>query len=384
MGTFLQSFLLLIIIYCRDTDSIFILFPNWIETIEDAFKWLKQICDAVTTHFAPSPIMLQAEKVMRRVILINKKRYISAKYESVNDKGKVLAKGVEIARRDNCGMVVKCMTGVVDAFLIEGDEKKGLEIIENTLRGLLGAETDLGDLVVSKAITKETYATKSLPAHLAVAQRMQKRDPSYEAAPAERIPFVIVCNGGKSVAERAEDPLWAINHQMPIDVSYYIEKQLAGPVARILMWKYGSAQDKHCIEKAEAYLRELQEKKDHAFGDDARLKKAHDTLVKAIKMMQEHVVQRFFGPAALGKYPRRVQSTAGKKGSIDSFFKRDSVPSATASADVEDFQLQAAAAKAKCDKCRGYSDEVEIKCCQRDCLNLYKRASIAIKLKQLC
>lgn len=328
--------------------------------------------------------MLQAEKVMRRVILINKKRYISAKYEGVKDKGKVLAKGVEIARRDNCGMVVKCMTGVVDAFLLEGDEKKALGMIESTLRDLLGGRTDLGDLVVSKAITKEEYATKGIPAHVAVAKRMQARDPSYEAGPAERIPYVIVANGGRTVAERAEDPLWAINHQMPLDVTYYVDKQLAGPVARILMWKYGSAQDKHCIETVEAQLRELQERGDpESYEARTRINACHKALVKSIKMMQDHVVERFFGPAALAKYPRKIQNTSSKKGAIDSFFKRDAAPKASAAADIEDLTKQAAEAKLKCDKCRGYSDEVEIRCVCKDCATLFKRASLNVRIKNL-
>ena len=327
--------------------------------------------------------MLQAEKVMRRVILINKKRYISAKYEGVDDKGKVLAKGVEIARRDNCGMVVKCMSGVVDAFLLQGDEPKALGTIDSTLRELLGGRTDLGDLVVSKAITKEEYV-KTIPAHVAVAKRMQLRDPSYEAGPAERIPYIIVANGGRTIADRAEDPLWAINHQMPLDVTYYVENQLAGPVARILMWKYGSEQDKHCIEAAEQQLRALQEKGEAQSGEErTRVINAHKALVKSMAIMQKHVVERFFGPAALARYPHKVQNTSGRKGAIDSFFKRDAARSATASADIEDLQKQAAEAKTKCDKCRGYADEVEIKCVCKECINLYKRASIAVRIKNL-
>jgi hypothetical protein len=333
----------------------------------------------------------------------------------------------------------------------------------------MAGKTDIGKLVISKSISKENY--KNEPAHLAVARRMKARDPSYESGPAERIPFVIVSNGGKNVTQRAEDPLWAIKEQIPIDIDYYIQNQLAGPCSRILMWFFASAQDKHTVTTCEDHLRLLQEK----IPDDfARLKSAKDELVKAIKMMQKHTVERFFGPGALIKFPRKIQSTAGKRGSIDSFFsksgakkrcshgnepskcaqcncnccakcgkvleedetictvcekvcpvckralllpdgvcvpcsqnkcrgcladlvggggfcnlcetrmhirKRLRISRVNSTADIEDLVTQAAVAKLKCDKCRGYADETEIRCVQKDCNNLYLRATLETRIK---
>ena len=467
-----------------DTDSIFILFPDWIVTKEDAFGWLKIICDAVTEHFVSlepgSPIMLQAEKAMRGGILINKKRYIFMKYEGVDDKGKILAKGVETARRDNCQMVVECMNNVMaKLFPSDGkvDKDGALQVIWDVLRDLMAGKTDIGKLVITKAISKSNY--KNDPPHLVVARKMQARDPSYEAGPAERIPFVIVSNGGKSVTERAEDPLWAIKQQIPIDLDYYIMNQLAGPVARILMWMHASPQDLHTMHACEQHFRDTQEK---LAGDFTRISTAHKELVKSIKTMQEHTIQQLFGPNSLSKFPRKIQSTAGKRGSIDSFFttkkkqnkrcihgndppacakclnhcekcgnelgeedgicpkcnpacircqrpvervvdgnicipcaehrcracsepldpdqkdgclckgcdarfqvrKRHRITLATTTTpDIEDLVKQAAEAKLKCDKCRGYADETEIRCVQKDCNNLYRRATLETRMKNL-
>ena len=467
----------------HNTDSIFIQFPKWVPTQEEAFKWLRVVCDAVNRHFASqnesgiSPIKLQAEKCMKNGILINKKRYIFMKYESPTDKGKMLAKGVETARRDNCQMVVDCMNQIVAKLFGEGDRNGALAVLSDTLRDLMAGRTDIGKLVISKAISKDNYRNE--PPHLAVARKMKLRDPSYESGPAERIPFVVVANGGKNVTEKAEDPLWAIKQQIPIDVDYYVHQQLAGPVSRILMWMYGSAQDKQSIATCENRLRELQTSKE--FG---RIKSAKDCLVKAIKLMQKGADTRFFGLAAMRGFPRRVQSTAGKRGAIDSYFaaaasskrcahgnpankcpecaavvivnelcpkcglsiiegtklcercnprcircntvvaavldgdlcapcaehrcrmcgeallpeavsgtvcktcaaadqirKRLKVSVSSASADIEDMLRSAAAAKLKCDKCRGYADETEIRCVQKDCVNLYRRATLDVMLK---
>ena len=48
-----------------------------------------------------------------------------------------------------------------------------------------------------------------------------------------RIPFVIIAGKGLFV-ERAEDPDYVREHNVPIDVDYYIKKQILPPVERIL------------------------------------------------------------------------------------------------------------------------------------------------------
>ena len=85
-----------------------------------------------------------------------------------------------------------------------------MDIINDTLRELLGGRVDISDLVITKAISKDEY--KGKPAHVAVAEKMKKRDPSYGCGSGERIPFVVTINGGKKLFEKADDPLWVINH----------------------------------------------------------------------------------------------------------------------------------------------------------------------------
>jgi DNA polymerase I len=49
----------------------------------------------------------------------------------------------------------------------------------------------------------------------------------------ERIPFVIIAGKGLFV-DRAEDPEYVKEHNIQLDVDYYIQKQLLNPVERIL------------------------------------------------------------------------------------------------------------------------------------------------------
>ena len=48
-----------------------------------------------------------------------------------------------------------------------------------------------------------------------------------------RIPFVIIAGKGLFV-DRAEDPEYVTEHNVPIDVDYYVKKQILPPVERIL------------------------------------------------------------------------------------------------------------------------------------------------------
>lgn len=76
---------------------------------------------------------------------------------------------------------------------------------------------------------------------------MRKRDEGSAPRLGDRVPYVIIA-GSKSdpISKRAEDPIYALQNNLPIDKQYYLEHQLAKPLARIFEPMLG--------EKAEAYL----------------------------------------------------------------------------------------------------------------------------------
>lgn len=111
------------------------------------------------------------------------------------------AKGIEIVRRDNCGLVRDVIGNCLKKILIDRDEEAAKEylslflflcyallislfVLSLTLKSyarqvisdLLQNRLDLSLLVISKALSKEgkTYANKQ--AHVELAERMKKRD----------------------------------------------------------------------------------------------------------------------------------------------------------------------------------------------------------------
>ena len=73
-----------------------------------------------------------------------------------------------------------------------------------------------------------------LPAMLVLAQRMTKRDAGSAPGLGDRVAYVMIkgATGSKNF-ERSEDPIYVLEHNVPIDTRYYLDNQLAKPLGRI-------------------------------------------------------------------------------------------------------------------------------------------------------
>ena len=78
---------------------------------------------------------------------------------------------------------------------------------------------------------------------------MRKRDPGSAPQLGDRVPYVITAVGNKNTAAyaKAEDPLYVLQHNIPIDAKYYLENQLANPLLRIFEPILGEAKAKSAI-----------------------------------------------------------------------------------------------------------------------------------------
>ena len=90
----------------------------------------------------------------------------------------------------------------------------------------------MSQLVITKALSKNDYANKQ--PHVEVAERMKKRDAGSAPSLGDRVAYVIVKGaGGSRNYERAEDPLFVLENNVPIDAKYYLDNQLTKPLRRI-------------------------------------------------------------------------------------------------------------------------------------------------------
>jgi len=212
-----------------DTDSVF--YNNKKGGLAEAMTLGPVIADAVTKLFE-HPIELEFEKVYNPLILFGKKRYCGALYSKLSDTFDYIdQKGVQTQRRDNCYLLRRIYSELLDVIIAKETEKC-LPILKNAIDSLRRGEL-LSDLIISKTL-KSTYKNNNLP-HVVVANKRRERGEIIP--PNERIEYVFkVTDGPKNEPQykKAEDPKFVIENNIPIDYDYYIKSQLEKPLTALL------------------------------------------------------------------------------------------------------------------------------------------------------
>jgi DNA polymerase I len=122
----------------------------------------------------------------------------------------------------------------------------------------------LQDLTLTRRYTKSLGSYKNKQPHIQLVEKIKERGGSVPGV-GDRVPFVIVQGKrGKKNRElfvnRAEDPAYALEKNMPLDTDYYVEKQILPPVLRIFE-SFGVGRDSLCASRGQSSL--------FSFGPDA-------------------------------------------------------------------------------------------------------------------
>ena len=212
-----------------DTDSVMVKFGP--KEVEQTMELGRDAASFVSKAF-PNPIKLEFEKVYFPYLLINKKRYAGLYWSDPKRFDKMDSKGIETIRRDNCRLVQNVIETILRKILIGQDLEGAQEYVKDTISDLLQNKIDMSQLVITKALSKNDYANKQ--PHVEVAERMKKRDAGSAPSLGDRVAYVIVKGaGGSRNYERAEDPLFVLENNVPIDAKYYLDNQLTKPLRRI-------------------------------------------------------------------------------------------------------------------------------------------------------
>lgn len=216
-----------------DTDSVMVNFgaPTVAESMPIAMKAAEEV-----SAIFPKPILLEFEKVYFPYLLMNKKRYAGLLWTSPEKYDYMDAKGLETVRRDNCLLVRKVVDTCLRKILIERNVQGAINYAKNTISDLLQNKLDISMLVISKALGKSAddadYVAKQ--AHVELAKRMKERDAGSAPNVGDRVAYVIVQKAkGSPAYEKSEDPVYVLDHGLPIDTDYYLQNQLSNPLTRI-------------------------------------------------------------------------------------------------------------------------------------------------------
>jgi DNA polymerase delta subunit 1 len=212
-------------------------------TVAETFPLAIEAAEKASEIF-PSPILLEFEKVYFPYLLMNKKRYAGLMWTEIEKYDKLDTKGLEVVRRDNCQLVREVIQTSLNKILIDQNVQGAIEYVKSQISDLLQNKMDISRLVITKSLNKgaeyalglggkkDDYKVKQ--AHVELAARMKKRDAGSAPQLGDRVPYIII-TGAKGAAnfEKAEDPIYVLENNLPIDCKWYLTNQLSKPLTRI-------------------------------------------------------------------------------------------------------------------------------------------------------
>lgn len=256
-----------------DTDSIFIRFPDETLTrqqmfdkcyqLEQDFKEIYPANEDNPNKASGAPLsfahihihthsdergfaQLEFEKVLENLLMLQKKKYVSLKFESPTDKGKMDPHGIEVVRRDNAKFLVQLQTEFFERLIRHGDIHGACGVVESYTKRLTSGNVDLEDLVISKKYSKAKY--KNVPIHVHLNNRLRARCAATAYQCGDRIPYVVV-SGKAPVTERGEDPAYVREHNVAIDIDYYFVNMIEKPMMRLLEQVIGADQTRMLLRR---------------------------------------------------------------------------------------------------------------------------------------
>lgn len=197
------------------------------DLIIEAQNFGEEAAKRITSSFDLEGVMLEFEKVYLPFLLLRKKRYAGLRRPGPDEKGVLETKGIETVRRDKCRLNATIVSGILNRLMIQGSKDAAVEFTKGTIRDLVNNRIDMSDLVMSKSLSKPVHEYPGKQMHVEVAKKRAERDPAGAPSVGDRIPFVLV-KGGKMASENSEDPIYALENELPIDTDYYL-KHLIGP-----------------------------------------------------------------------------------------------------------------------------------------------------------
>jgi len=223
-----------------DTDSVFIKLSNQNGVSLDKAEIIGKSISEIVTKKLPKPMELEFEATAKRAIFIAKKRYALWKYEKKNDDwiDKIEVKGMETIRRDWCELTSKTLNKVLEIVLKEGSVENAIKHVQEVVNSIRNIEVQkdkdniIEDLIITRKYTKKADSYKNKQPHITVVEKLKKRGAPLPSI-GDRVPYVII-EGNNLLVERAEDPSYVKENKIPLDVDYYIKKQILPPVERIL------------------------------------------------------------------------------------------------------------------------------------------------------
>lgn len=171
----------------------------------------------------PEGMELEYEGFYRRGFFVSKKRYALIENE------KIIAKGLELVRRDWAPIAKDTQQKILMAILREGSPEKALEIVKKVMSEIKSGKAPINDMVIHTQLTRDVEDYTNEGPHVMAAKKSIANGRNVGKGSIIRY---IVVKGKKPISKRAEPIEDSINFEY--DPEYYINNQVLPAVSRIM------------------------------------------------------------------------------------------------------------------------------------------------------
>jgi len=171
----------------------------------------------------PESMELEYEGFYRRGFFVTKKRYAVIEDETI------VAKGLELVRRDWAPVAKDTQQTILLAILKDGNVEKAVQIIKKVLINVKFGNVDMKNMIIHTQITKKLSDYKQVGPHVVAAQKLEKK--GMKIGRGTIVQYVIV-KGKGPISQRAipyED-----SKEYEYDPVYYVDNQIIPAVSRIM------------------------------------------------------------------------------------------------------------------------------------------------------
>jgi len=225
-----------------DTDSVMVEFDvggrTGMEAIEYSWELGEKAADECTALFK-KPNNLELEKVYCPYFLYSKKRY-AAKLWTKDKQGDmnmdyIDIKGLQVVRRDNTMFVREVCKELLDVVLGSSDPNHRNNWLLSELLIFLEGNVPIDKTHTLAATLVIPTKNPNLP-HVRVRDKMRERKPGSEPQSGDRVPYILVKtdNPKAKAYEKAEDPVFMKEHDIPIDYHHYFTNKFLNPICDLL------------------------------------------------------------------------------------------------------------------------------------------------------
>lgn len=224
-----------------DTDSVMVEFDvggrTGVEAIEYSWEIGERAADECSALFK-KPNNLELEKVYHPYFLYSKKRYAAKLWTKGKDGNMNMdyidIKGLQVVRRDNTKFVREVCKDLLDVVMESSDPEPAKQLALERAINLLEGDVSNEKLILSQQLG-DSYKNNNL-SHVKVRDKMRERKPGSEPQSGDRVPYILVKtdNPRAKAYEKAEDPVFIEENNIPIDYHHYFTNKFLNPICDLL------------------------------------------------------------------------------------------------------------------------------------------------------